>query len=288
MLLATYAAGYYADRWVALVEPSRMTKVRAGAIVFATGVIEQPAVFRNNDLPGVMLGSAAQRLLHRFGIAPGRRVVILTANLEGYELARTLRANWRHRRGRPRSAGGVESATRRLGASCHEARVIPEEAIAGADGAVRALRFRYVTADSGETCGETIDCDAVLDERGLRAAANYSRRPAPRRNTTRPCSNICRPPCHRACSRPAASTACTSSTRAARMAAMRARPRRRMRAAGTKVPAIASQPEQTRQVSHPYPVFEHPRGRNFVDLDEDIQVKDLLTPRRKASTAPSC
>ena len=50
----TYAAGYYADHWVALVEPTRMTKVRAGAVVFATGVIEQPAVFRNNDLPGVM------------------------------------------------------------------------------------------------------------------------------------------------------------------------------------------------------------------------------------------
>ena len=42
-----------------------MTKVRAGAVVFATGVIEQPAVFRNNDLPGVMLGLGRAALLHR-------------------------------------------------------------------------------------------------------------------------------------------------------------------------------------------------------------------------------
>ena len=92
VLTATCAAGYYADHWVALVEPQRMTKVRAGAVVFATGVLEQPAVFRNNDLPGVMLGSAAQRLLHRHAIAPGRRVAILTENRAGYELATALRA----------------------------------------------------------------------------------------------------------------------------------------------------------------------------------------------------
>ena len=69
-----------------------MTKLRAGAVVLATGVIEQPAVFRNNDLPGVMLGSAAQRLLYRYAIEPGTRVAMLTANREGYELARDLRA----------------------------------------------------------------------------------------------------------------------------------------------------------------------------------------------------
>ncbi len=62
-LRATVAAGYYADHWVALAEPTRMTKMRAKAVVFATGVIEQPAVFRNNDLPGVMLASGASRLL---------------------------------------------------------------------------------------------------------------------------------------------------------------------------------------------------------------------------------
>jgi sarcosine oxidase, subunit alpha len=49
---ATVAAGYYADHWVALAEPERHDEDARRAVVFATGVIEQPAVFRNNDLPG--------------------------------------------------------------------------------------------------------------------------------------------------------------------------------------------------------------------------------------------
>ncbi len=72
VLSATVAAGCYADHWLALAEPHRMTKMRARSVVFATGVIEQPAVFRNNDLPGVMSASGAWRLLRRYRVAPGR------------------------------------------------------------------------------------------------------------------------------------------------------------------------------------------------------------------------
>ena len=88
---ATVAAGYYADHWVALARPEHMTKMRAAAVVFATGVIEQPAVFRNNDLPGVMLASGALRLLARHGIAPGRRVAVVAANLEAIRAASNCR-----------------------------------------------------------------------------------------------------------------------------------------------------------------------------------------------------
>ena len=28
--------------------------------------------------------------------------------------------------------------------------------------------------------------------------------------------------------------------------------------------------------THPYPIFPHPEGKEFVDFDEDIQVKDLV------------
>ena len=90
VLSATVAAGYYADHWVALAEPHRMTKMRAKAVVFATGVIEQPAVFRNNDLPGVLLASGAGRLLRRYRVAPGRNVVIVAANPEAYSIGLEL------------------------------------------------------------------------------------------------------------------------------------------------------------------------------------------------------
>jgi sarcosine oxidase subunit alpha len=90
ILTATVAAGAYADGWIALIEPNRMTKVRAQSIVLATGAIEQPFVFRNNDLPGILLASAALRLLRRHAIAVGRTVVIATCDSTGYATANEL------------------------------------------------------------------------------------------------------------------------------------------------------------------------------------------------------
>ena len=55
VLTRTFASGYYADHWVPLVAPNHLIKVRARAVVIAQGAFEQPAVFRGNDLPGVML-----------------------------------------------------------------------------------------------------------------------------------------------------------------------------------------------------------------------------------------
>ena len=87
LLTDTYAAGYYADHWVALVAPECLVKVRARSVIVAQGAYEQPAVFRGNDLPGVMLASAAQRLLYHHAVAAARRIVVLTANAEGYAAA---------------------------------------------------------------------------------------------------------------------------------------------------------------------------------------------------------
>ncbi|HEY6641700.1 glycine cleavage T C-terminal barrel domain-containing protein [Povalibacter sp.] len=87
VLAGSYVAGVYADRWAAVIEPHRMTKVRAGAIVFATGAIEQPIPFHDNDLPGILIASAAQRLLRRHAVAVGSKVVVITSTLGGYEAA---------------------------------------------------------------------------------------------------------------------------------------------------------------------------------------------------------
>jgi sarcosine oxidase subunit alpha len=84
---STLAAGYFADHWIALIDSTRMTKLRARSVVLATGCYEQPAVFRNNDLPGVMLASAAQRLIRQYGVRPFQEVVILAANSDGYQAA---------------------------------------------------------------------------------------------------------------------------------------------------------------------------------------------------------
>jgi sarcosine oxidase, subunit alpha len=86
----TTVLGYFDNHWLSAVSGTRLYKIRAGAVVFATGLIEQPLLFGNNDLPGVMLGSGVARLLHLYGVAAGETAVIVTANDDGWQLAADL------------------------------------------------------------------------------------------------------------------------------------------------------------------------------------------------------
>jgi len=70
----------------------RYWRVRAERAILATGMIERPIVFADNDLPGVMLASAAQSYANRFAVLPGRRVVVFTNNDSAYSAAEDLRA----------------------------------------------------------------------------------------------------------------------------------------------------------------------------------------------------
>ena len=49
-------------------------KVRAGRIVLAAGAFEQPMLFGNNDLPGIMLAGAVHKYATRFAVHCGRRL----------------------------------------------------------------------------------------------------------------------------------------------------------------------------------------------------------------------
>ena len=50
--------------------------VRPARIVLATGAIERPVAFGNNDRPGVMLSNAMATYVNRYGVAPGKRAVL--------------------------------------------------------------------------------------------------------------------------------------------------------------------------------------------------------------------
>ena len=68
----------------------RTWRVRAGHVITATGAIERGLVFGNNDRPGVMLASAVQAYVNRYGVAPGRRAVIFANNTSAYAVAADL------------------------------------------------------------------------------------------------------------------------------------------------------------------------------------------------------
>jgi sarcosine oxidase subunit alpha len=65
----------------------RLWKIVARRIVLATGAIERPLVFGDNDRPGVMMSSAARTYLHRFGVAVGQRPVVFTSTDDGWVTA---------------------------------------------------------------------------------------------------------------------------------------------------------------------------------------------------------
>ncbi len=104
VLTRTTASGYWEHDLVTLtqmlVEPGqqpatgpaqRLWHVRAGRVVLATGAIERPLAFANNDLPGIMLSQAVRSYARRFGVVPGQRVVIATNNDDAYRTAQALR-----------------------------------------------------------------------------------------------------------------------------------------------------------------------------------------------------
>lgn len=81
--------GRYDGNWVAICQRSypgvveRLVKVRAKALVVAAGLIERPYVFEGNDLPGVVLSTAASKLVNLWAVRPGSRAVVLSANESG-------------------------------------------------------------------------------------------------------------------------------------------------------------------------------------------------------------
>ncbi|HVI88309.1 MAG TPA: 2Fe-2S iron-sulfur cluster-binding protein [Dongiaceae bacterium] len=99
ILKRTTAIGLYDHLSVVMVEKGvaaspngeRVHVVRAKQIVIATGAIERPLLFANNDRPGVMLAGAALTYLRRYAVRPGAEVVIATNNDSAYELATALR-----------------------------------------------------------------------------------------------------------------------------------------------------------------------------------------------------
>jgi sarcosine oxidase subunit alpha len=70
----------------------RMWQVRAREVVLATGAIERPMVFPDNDRPGIMMAEAARTYLNRYGALPGTRAVVFTACDSAYRAALELQS----------------------------------------------------------------------------------------------------------------------------------------------------------------------------------------------------
>ncbi len=279
LLCSHSVVGYYADHELAVSRIDRedggLRLLRARAVVMATGCIEQPAVFRNNDLPGVLLGSAAQRLLYRHGIGAGERIVVLGANDEAVALALDLVSqgltitDLAVPEGSPIDPTSLPfGALRAAGVRVHgNVRAIAAQA--GSDGTLAAVewlgagRREQVTCDCllmstgwmpalqlALQCGGSITFDAALGQhlpQTLPAGLFVAGR-----------ANGCFDFADRA----------TDGAAAGEQAARHAR-------GDLPVADRSAPPRSTRRHSHPAALFAHAAGKEFVDLDEDLTLADL-------------
>jgi len=56
----------------------RLLKIRAKKVITATGSIERPLIFDNNDRPGILLSSAIKKYADLFGVACGEKNILFT------------------------------------------------------------------------------------------------------------------------------------------------------------------------------------------------------------------
>ncbi|MFQ5775272.1 MAG: 2Fe-2S iron-sulfur cluster-binding protein [Kiloniellaceae bacterium] len=274
--------GWFADNWLPVIRGERLYKVRAGEVVIAAGALEQPALFRNNDLPGVMLGSAAQRLIRLYGVRPGRRAVVLAGNGHGYLVALDL-----------------------MEAEVELAAVIDLRRAPADDPAMRAVLERGVRVLSGHTVtqalpgpgkrsivgvvidsitgegevagqGERVDCDLLAMSVGYTPTYQLALQAGARLDYDDATAmlSITGLPDHLHL----AGSVNGAYDPDAALAEGRLAGWRAARAAGFDAGPEPPVPgdKGAEGINFPWPIFPHPEGKDFVDFDEDLQIGDIL------------
>ncbi|MBF0268416.1 MAG: (2Fe-2S)-binding protein [Alphaproteobacteria bacterium] len=264
------------DNWLEIVKGNRLYKLRAKSVVAATGCYQMPLVFRHNDLPGVMLGSAVQRMMRLWGVRPAKRAVVATANDEGYAVALDL------------LEAGIEVAAiadlrqhRDSGAFAHEAGMRGLRILQGftpyeaheKNNRLAGVSLAQIISEG--RCGpdfERIDCDLLavcvgrIPATGLlsHAGAKFAHQANMDLPTSLP-AHVFAAGSVNGCF--ALSAAQQDGKRAGALAA---------KEAGYEVKISPAPMRDCEGVTHPWPIFAHPKGKEFVDLDEDVQIKDIL------------
>ena len=168
------AFGLYEGNLLGVLDGSRMVKLRAKRVVIATGSHEVPTVFEKNDLPGVMLSSAAQRLMHLYGVKPGSTAVVATSNDQGYYAALDLaQAGLRIvalADSRPDFPRGLEAAAT---LQSHGVPIFMSHAPSRAEGYRRVLGAVIARLDETKLTTEErqFDCDFICTSGGYQPAS---------------------------------------------------------------------------------------------------------------------
>lgn len=274
--------GWFADNWLPVIRGNRLHKLRARELVLATGAMEQHVVFRNNDLPGVMLASAAQRLIKLYGVRPGARVVVLAGCADAVGAALELADAGAHVAAIVDMRDDASDCPLTQQAQKRRIRVIENSAVFEARAQHNRLASALVAKIAGRgLCGpanEEIACDLLCMSAGhmpayqlaLQAGGKLSYDDAraafaidalPPNVRLAGSINGWRDPAAR---RGDGARAGAEAARALGLGAPQT---------GAQTDGPAGAPPAS---NHPWPIFPHPGGKEFVDFDEDLQVRDIL------------
>lgn len=272
LLTGATCNGRFADNWLPVIMNDRMIRVRAAELVLATGTHEQPLIFRNNDLPGIMLSSAALRLMRHYGVRPGQRAVIYAADRDGYLAALEL-----FDAGIAVAAVVDPETQDRDNFSSEMARrgisVRHGSTITAARAGRRGLHLHGVETLDHTGSRALIDCDLLVMAGGytpgyqlaLQSGARLASDDTGRR------FSITDIPAHLHLAG-AVTGLCDLDAVIASGTAAGARAAKALGLSGADAPEPAPAERHWRQ---PAPIASHPKGRDFVDFDEDLQVKDI-------------
>jgi sarcosine oxidase subunit alpha len=142
----------------------RLWQVRAREVVLAAGALERPLVFPGNDRPGIMLAGAARTYLHRYGVRCGSRAVVVAGCDEAYQAALDLQTAGVTIAAivdpRARAEGAWREAARGAGLPLREQRTV-----LGTLGTLRVSGVHLGRIDANGqdvTPAGTVHCDLVL------------------------------------------------------------------------------------------------------------------------------
>jgi sarcosine oxidase, subunit alpha len=149
----------------------RLWKIRAHQVVIATGALERPIAFANNDRPNIMLTSAVRGMIGRYGVTPGSNGVVFTNNDDAYLTAFALKkagVNVRVVDSRSRSDGALVKRAIEDGIEVSLGSVI--SAVEGSTG-VTAVKIAAYRKGQGRVITEKrVECDFVAMSGGWNPA----------------------------------------------------------------------------------------------------------------------
>ncbi|MCA1452647.1 (2Fe-2S)-binding protein [Bradyrhizobium sp. BRP22] len=273
----TTVSGLFADNWALALKDNRLYKIRTSQTVLATGGYDQPIVFAANDLPGIMFADAAQRLMRLYGVKPGTRAVVATANRFGYDAALDLLdagiavAAVVDLRNNVEDGAGAAARARGI-------RIIPGSTLIEARGRRRVEAVAAASIIDRDRRGppEWIGCDLVLMSAGYTPAINLACHTG---------AKVAYDPSiamHRAADLPPGVSlagsvagawsddlACAHGTSVGQAAAKAALGQ------GAAPPAPVADATAS-DVTHPWPITEAAHGKDFIDFDEDLRTRDIV------------